>query len=260
MKFTSQQLLSAVLLLSPAVAAQKASKSVKAGKSIAKSGAKSDKSGVTCPRDSQHAAAIGNKMWAEIWFQMVDGGCSLEGIEDVWARHLEEDITCNIQEPAFFVGVPGSGIPGPNLMACAGINESGIEGVDSCLEFFPTGTFPNCQAKNYLSFSGHSAEIDADDCMQFTVFLNEYVTTPANCGEPFAFATGRTYSFRMNEDYVEGGTEPMAKLYFVQFNCPFQLKDSLVDCGAVGIDGRIDANYQIVDETPNEPGCIAGFA
>jgi len=202
---------------------------------------------VTCPTDKQHAAAIGNRMWADMWFQMVNSGCTLEGIQDVWTRHLEANVTCEILQPAFGVGID---LPGPSLLACSG--------AEDCVNFFPTGTLPNCQNKNFLSFSAHSAEINEDDCMEFTVFFNEYITTPQNCGVPFQFATGRTYTFRMNENYVEGGNEPMARLKYVRFNCPFQVHDTLVDCVAGGIDARIDPNYTIFDETPDLPGCIAG--
>lgn len=183
----------------------------------------------------------------------------METIQDIIRSHMEDDVKGNILQPAFGVGLVPD-LPGPNLQACSGRDESSATpGVQNCVDFFAGGTYPNCLNQNFLSFSAHSAEISEDNCMEFTVRFNEYITTPQNCGVPAQFPTGRTYGFRMNEDYVAGGSEPIARLIFTQVNCPFEIHQSLVDCAFGGLDSRIDANYTIIDETPDEPGCIAGL-
>jgi hypothetical protein len=206
---------------------------------------KSSKKGrVTCVKDGQHAAAIGSRMWGEMWHEFIETQCDCGDMADVWDHYVTDDVTVSILEPAMGVGIY---YPGPSLTACTGRED--------CVEFLHPATCQNCAEKNFLSFSTHSGEVDEDDCMNFTVKMNEYITAPQNCGTEWPFATGRTYSFRMNENYVKGGDEPMAKLYFIQFNCPFDLHNTLVDCPA-GIDDRIDPNYVVFDETPDSPGCI----
>jgi len=245
MKYTQVSLLLS-LSATPVLAGRRSAKTKKG---------KSEKSSpsVTCPRDSQHAASIGSRMWGEMWNAFIETQCDCEDVKDVWDHYLTDDVFVSILEPALGVGTL---YPGPSLPACSGRTEQLVDELDNCVDFLHTATCQNCAEKNYLSFSAHSAEIDDDDCMHFTVKMNEFITVPQNCGTEWPFATGRTYSFRMNENYVKGGDEPMAKLYFIQFNCPFQLLDTLVDCPG-GLDDRIDPNYVLFDETPNEPGCVA---
>jgi len=254
-----QILLLAALLLLNNAAVEASDEEVRRMKSKATKSSKGTKSTVvatpppvTCPTDKQHAAAIGSHTWAQMWLQIVGTGCDFNGTQDVIRQHLEGNVTISLLQPAFGVGLVPD-LPGPVLVGCSGI--------DGCTDFLTGGIFENCQNKNFLSFSAHGAEIDEDDCMKFTVKLNEFVTYPQNCGSPANFATGRAYTFRMNENYVMGGSEPMAKVDSVQFSCPFDLGNTLVDCMEIagGADARIDANYTIFDETPDEPGCIAGL-
>lgn len=253
MKFTSQ-LLPAVLILSPIVDAQKSTKTAKNSKS-----AKSVKSSVTCPRDQQHAAAIANRMWGEMWHEIIETDCDCELIAGVWAHRMTDDMTGDIIAPAMEVGGPF--IPGPTMNTCAGKEEGFDPDLPSCVAFTNAATCGNCVQKNFLSFSTHGVEIDQDDCMNFIVKLNEFVTAPQNCGVDMLFATGRTYGYRMNENYVEGGDEPLALISHISFNCPFQMHNSLTDCPEEvgGINARIDPNYVAIDETPGEQGCRADY-
>ena len=254
MKYTQVFQYAALLLsLSASEAEEVAAKTGKNAKSkAAKSGSKAE---VTCPRDAQHAAAIANRMWGEMWYEIIETGCDCEEVAGVWDRRMTDDMYGNILEPAMEVG---NFIPGPIMNTCAGRAEQLDPNLPTCVEFTNQATCGNCAQKNMLSFSAHGAEIDENDCMNFIVKLNEYVTAPQNCGIDMLFATGRTYGWRMNENYVKGGDEPLAKITFIQFSCPFELRNSLVDCpeSAGGVNARIDPEYTIFDETPDRIGCL----
>ena len=235
MKF-AKALLSATLSLSFGATEAQVSKAGKVGKSEQR-----------CPKDQQEAAAIASKIWADIWYDIVtidqgDGDCDPVEVRNTWNKYLTDDAKTSIQ--AYAIGIPG---------VDETVFTDACVGKEACLDFLPQGTTNNCAMKNSLTFSVHSATIDPNDCRNFTVAMNEYVTYPENCGFPFQFTTGRRYGFHMG-DY--GKNEPMAKLYDLAFVCPYDVGSTLVGCP----NGYINApNYQIPDMSPGKPGCTPGF-
>ena len=114
-------------------------------------------------------------------------------------------------------------------------------------------TSAHCGMKNFISYSVHSASIDANDCRNFTVKVNQYATYPENCGKPYMAAGGRRIGFRM-VDY--GKDEPMAKLNAFEPACPYDVGSTLVGCPNNYINAP---DYQVPDMTPDKPGCTPGF-
>jgi hypothetical protein len=235
MKFAKALLVSASFPLSFA-AAQVTSKAAKVPKAEKR-----------CPKDQQEAIAIGAKIWADLWYDIVtidegEGDCDPIGVRNVWDRYIVDEVKTSIQNYA--IGIPGVD---ETMFTDACVGKA------ACLDFLPQGTTSNCAMKNSLTFSTHGAEIDPNDCRNFTVMMNEYVTYPENCGFPFEFTTGRRYKFHMG-DYGKG--EPMAKMYDLAFVCPYDVGNTLVGCP----NGYINPpGYEIPDMSPGKPGCTPGF-
>merc|ERR1719162_908154 len=96
MKYTQVSLLLS-LSATPVLAGRRSAKTKKG---------KSEKSSpsVTCPRDSQHAASIGSRMWGEMWNAFIETQCDCEDVKDVWDHYLTDDVFVSILEPALGVG------------------------------------------------------------------------------------------------------------------------------------------------------------
>lgn len=184
-----------------------------------------------CPADAQEAAAMGAKVWGDLWLDVVTvPNCDREGITQVWLNYLADEAVVDA-DPALFGG-PAS----PDYPNVA--DQRLCEGREACAQFLPSGTTFNCEYKNFLTFSSHSAEVDPHDCNKFTVLMNEYVTYPEG-GCEFGVPTGRVYGFTLN--HMEEG--PYAKLNYIRFNCPWDLKNTLVPC--LGANTTYDPMYKI---------------
>lgn len=226
---------------------------VRGGSKMSK-GSKGSKKAKCLVDNSQEAAAFGSKMWGELWYAavMAEPKCDRTAIAEVWSKYLTEDIVVWVAGSLL-----GVGSEFPDVPVCCGIDECAMESpsapgtmMPSCTYFLSEGTTINCNSQNYLSFSAHNAVINEEDCTRLTVSMNEYVTYGDDAAI-FRFQTGRTYGWKLT-----GKKKIAAKLEYIRFNCPFDLKETLVGC----LDGFIeDPNYVLEDPTcfnpdPNFPG------